>query len=301
MSNINADQDVFDLLTGVSLSITQQKRIRESIGSLGNLVEENLATAAAPNIITNLENNKLFTNNGATVLNVHTLPPCELGLRYTFFVKETSGIQINCGSGTGEHIRLGDAGPVSNCSSGVIGAVIEFICVTTTTWIALADDPVDWKCDGSFTGVGSHGEYYFSAANQAITTLAAATPAKFAGTTTARNLHGFTHANNRLTYVGISNGSHDFRVGATLTIKLEAGTGATKAKLMIFKNGVAETGLEIRQSLLNTGDEVAMALVGGVSMSTNDYIEMYTLTGNGDDLTCLMGVVKISDEGPTQV
>ena len=69
---------------------------------------------------------------------------------------------------------------------------------------------------------------------------------------------------------------------------------------MIFKNGVAETGLEIRQSLLNTGDEVAMALVGGVTLTTNDYIEMYALTGNGDDLTCLMGVVKISDEGPNQ-
>jgi len=300
MANVNANQDAFDLLTGVTLTQAQQESMRQKVGSLGNLVEQNLATAASPNMVTALENNKLFTNDGATVENVHTLPPAELGLRYTFFVKETVGIRINAGSGTGEHLRLGDAGPVQYVQSGVIGAVIEFVCVTSTAWIALADDPVDWTANGSPTGVGAHGEYYFSAANQAITTLAAATPAKFAGTTTARNLHGFTHTNNRLTYVGIGNGSHDFRVGATLTIKLEAGTGATKAKLMIFKNGVAETGLEIRQSLLNTGDEVAMALVGGVTLTTNDYIEMYALTGNGDDLTCLMGVVKISDEGPNQ-
>jgi hypothetical protein len=300
MANLNADQDAFDLLTGVTLTQTQQESLRTKIGSLGNLVEQSNHIAASPNVIIALENNKLFTNDGATAENVHTLPPCELGLRYTFFVKETVGIKIQAGSGTGEHLRLGDAGPVDYVQSSVVGAVIEFVCVTSTAWIALADDPVDWTANGSPTGVGAHGEYYFSAANQAITTLAAATAAKFAGTTTARNLHGFTHTNNRLTYNGIGNGSHDFLVACTLTVKLEAGSGATKAKIMIFKNGVAETGLEIRQSLLNTGDEVAMSLVGGVTLTTNDYIEIFALTGNGDDLTCLMGVVKISDEGPNQ-
>ena len=296
MSNINADQDVFDLLTGVSLSITQQTAIRESIGSLGNLVEVNLATAGAPNIITNLENNKLFTNDGATVLNVHTLPPCELGLRYTFFVKETAGIQINAGGGAGEHIRLGDAGPVSNCSSGIVGAVIEFICVTNTAWIAVADDPVDWKCDGLATGIGTHGEYYFS--TPVTTVLTSNTPVKALGTTTPRLLHGFSHANNRLIYDGI--GGHDFLVTASLSVA-QAATGATLCSILVAKNGVVEPGLEIRQKLANSSDEVAMAITGSVQLTTNDYIEMWLKSTTGDNVSIQLGIISITDEGPTQV
>ena len=129
------------------------------------------------------------------------------------------------------------------------------------------------------------GSFYFS--TPALTTLAAATPAKAAGTTTINPAsvgNGFTMpANNRL-QLDSGQTTRVYRVSALVSLVKSDG-GSTDGKLYIAKNGtiVAESG--ITRTLANTSDFGAVAAGWMVSLAADDYVELWVETTNGDDVT----------------
>ena len=294
MANLNANQAAFDFLAGVTLTEAQKIENQIALGFNHSLIEQSTVGAGAPNIITSEESLTTFTNEGTAVLNYHTLPPAQAGVQFNFICDDILGMHITASAG--DTIRLESAVSVSGgyIHTEVVGGHVTLLAIDSTQWIALAVDAVDWDMDGLHTGPGTHGEVYFS--TPAATVLAAATPAKAAGTTTGLHIHGFTHTDNRLTYNGVA--SHDFLINATTTLT-KAGGGATIGHIYIAKNGVVEPGLEIRQSMAGSTDQVAMAIFGTVELATNDYVELWLSTDDGDDMTVQLGIMNITDEGPT--
>lgn len=133
----------------------------------------------------------------------------------------------------------------------------------------------------------AYGGFYFS--TPAATTLAAATPAKASGTTTALSLAKFTMpASNRLTYTGTA--TRLFHVKTSVTVIKAASTGAALASLYLAKNGSVITGAQNRQMLAdNTTAEYGFDVSWVVSLATNDYLELFLEEAGGDDMTVQLG------------
>lgn len=134
------------------------------------------------------------------------------------------------------------------------------------------------------TEVLSYGGYYFSAAIE--TPLTAATPAKALGTTTSGSLLAFTHTGNRLTFTGLI--PRTFAIMATCSI---SSSGATNSKVHFYKNGSPLAGATIERKVTTGGDIGAIAVMGIASLSTNDYVEMWLETDDGNSLTIEYGCV----------
>lgn len=102
------------------------------------LVEANTAVAAGPNVIAATESGTTFTNEGATALNVHTLPTAVAGLRFRFICQDSDGIQVN--ASTGDTIR--DATGVSSAGGTAtlanVGDVMELECINATEWFVVS-------------------------------------------------------------------------------------------------------------------------------------------------------------------
>jgi len=115
----------------------------------------------------------------------------------------------------------------------------------------------------------------------AATTTVANTPVKAAGTTTGGLLDGFTHiASNRLRYDRTT--TRVFGISIYLSM---SSSGATQSKIFIYKNGILVPGTTIRRKISTGGDIGALPTGGVVSLATNDYIELWVETDDGDDLT----------------
>lgn len=123
------------------------------------------------------------------------------------------------------------------------------------------------------------------------TPLAAATPVKALGTTTAGPLGDFTHINNRLTYTGLD--TRDFELSADVSMT-KAGGGATVGSVHFAKGGSILPGQKINRTLANTSDEGAVGVTGAVSLSTGQYVELFLEDVNGDDLTIQSGGMVIA-------
>lgn len=100
------------------------------------LVEANAAGSGSPNIITASESNTVFTNEGATALNYHTLPTAVAGLTYTFYVSDSDGIRIT--ANTGDIIKING---VASATAGyaeclAIGGSITLTAINATDWVA---------------------------------------------------------------------------------------------------------------------------------------------------------------------
>ncbi|MCF7843899.1 hypothetical protein K9M47_03300, partial [Candidatus Gracilibacteria bacterium] len=100
------------------------------------LVEANTAVSASPNIITAAESRKVFTNEGATAQNYHTLPTAVAGLTYTFYVDDADGIRIT--ANTSDIIQING---VASSSAGyaesiTIGSSITLTAINSTDWVA---------------------------------------------------------------------------------------------------------------------------------------------------------------------
>lgn len=293
MANINANQAAFDLLTGVTLTEAQKTELQLALGDNHSVLEASTVGAGAPNILTAEESLSTFTNKGTSVLNYHTLPAAQAGVRYTFVCDDSNGIRITAAAG--DRIRMGAAVSALGgfVESQFFGAYVTLLATDDAQWVAIAGDPTYWKMDNLYTGTGSHGEAFFS--TPGTTTLAAATPAKAAGATTGWHLHGFTHTDNRLTYQGIT--EHFFRVRATTTVT-KSDAGSTVAHIYVAVNGSVQPGLQISQSMSGSTDKVAMSLSGTIELGTNDYVELWVSTDDGDDLTVQLGNINLTDAGP---
>jgi len=104
-----------------------------------SIIEKNTSVAASPNLIDPFEVNKIFTNEGATALNVHTLPTglTLLGQQYTFIVQDSDGIKVNAASGS--TIRIGGSVSASGgyIQSTTVGSTVTITNINPTEWVAL--------------------------------------------------------------------------------------------------------------------------------------------------------------------
>lgn len=111
-------------------------------------VEANTAGSGSPNVITADETGKVFTNEGSTAENYHTLPTAVTGHEFTFIVQDTDGIRITAASG--DTIRP-IAGTAASATGGFIrcataGAFVRLQAINATEWIATGSSGV-WTID----------------------------------------------------------------------------------------------------------------------------------------------------------
>jgi len=100
------------------------------------LVEANTAGSGSPNTITAAESRSVFTNEGATALNYHTLPTAAAGLVYTFYVQDTDGIRVV--ANTGDTIRIDTvvSAAAGYAESTTVGSSVTLTAINATEWVA---------------------------------------------------------------------------------------------------------------------------------------------------------------------
>lgn len=113
------------------------------------LVEANTAGSGAPNVITAAESNTLYTNEGATAANHHTLPTAAAGLVYEFIVQDADGMRIV--ANTDDTIRVIDkvTAAAGYIESATIGSVVRLMAINATEYVATSIHGV-WT-DGTWT------------------------------------------------------------------------------------------------------------------------------------------------------
>lgn len=108
------------------------------IGSLLSsvLVEANTAGSGTPNAIAATESGTVFTNEGVTAKNYHTLPSAVAGYKFTFIVQDADGMRIV--ANTDDTIRVIDkvTAAAGYIESTTIGSVVTLIAINATEWIA---------------------------------------------------------------------------------------------------------------------------------------------------------------------
>ena len=71
-----------------------------------------------------------------------------------------------------------------------------------------------------------------------------------------------------------------------------SGSAATLASIWLYKNGSVVTGTEIQRDISDTGDFGAGATHAIVQLATNDYVELWVETDDGDDVQIDFGVLS---------
>ena len=134
-----------------------------------------------------------------------------------------------------------------------------------------------------------YGSLYFS--TPIVTTTAAIIAIKAKGTTTASQLHNFTHTDNRLTFTGSSG---TFMATASISI---SSSGATQSQLHFFKNDALVPGSSISRKISTGGDIGAVTTSSLITFITGDYVELWVETDDGDSLTVETGCLSIVNVG----
>lgn len=100
------------------------------------LVEANTAGVGSPNAITAAESNTVFTNEGASALNYHTLPTAVAGLVYTFYVQDTDGIRVVANTGDTIRINTSVSASAGYAESTTVGSSVTLTAINATEWVA---------------------------------------------------------------------------------------------------------------------------------------------------------------------
>lgn len=100
------------------------------------LVEANTAGSGSPNIIAAAESGSVFTNEGATALNYHTLPTATAGLVYTFYVQDTDGIRVVANTGDTIRIDTSVSASAGYAESTTVGSSVTLTAINATEWVA---------------------------------------------------------------------------------------------------------------------------------------------------------------------
>ncbi len=172
--------------------------------------------------------------------------------------------------------------------SNVVGSRVTLLAINATEWVATSISG-EWT-NGTWWVYDTHAQGGIYWATPAATANTAATPIKCAGTTAAQGTAvKVTQATtNRLTYTGAP--TRNFKIEATVSLSAAA---ATNGKLHLYKNGSLITGATVTR-VLPIADIGAMAIHAYVSLATNDYVELWCETDDGDDITITNGVVSLA-------
>lgn len=108
----------------------------DGAGSMDKLVFPKNITPYAINL--NQDRDNFFTNEGASALQVFTLPSAAQNFTYTFFVQDADGLQVTAAAG--DTIRVGSSvsAAAGNISSTNIGSCIKLQCINVTEWVAVS-------------------------------------------------------------------------------------------------------------------------------------------------------------------
>jgi hypothetical protein len=127
----------------------------------------------------------------------------------------------------------------------------------------------------------SYGEIYITTPTATVCTLAD-TYYLVSGNTTSDELRGFTASNERLTYIDTE--TRVVHVSAAISVSSDTNNVVLSTK--VYKNGAAHAASLIQRKISTAGDVGAFAILTLVSMSTNDYIEIYIACDNaGTEIT----------------
>lgn len=121
------------------------------IGKLLNavLVEANTAGSGTPNAIAATESGTVFTNEGVTAKNFHTLPSAVAGHQFTFIVQDADGMRVV--ANTDDAIRVIDkvTAAAGYIESTTIGSTVTLVSINAVEWYATSIKGT-WT-DGTFT------------------------------------------------------------------------------------------------------------------------------------------------------
>lgn len=136
---------------------------------------------------------------------------------------------------------------------------------------------------GTYFGRSSSGMVYMEG-NATTTTLTANVWAKLNGSTIASGfLNQFTSpVSNRLTYTGTN--QIIALVYASTTLNFSAGGGGTVRSISIFKNGIQITPSLMSEDIAS-GTNISISTQAFVSLTTNDYIEVYCRSSANSNVT----------------
>lgn len=154
---------------------------------------------------------------------------------------------------------------------------------TTSTLLVQITGGGDVVASGTLYGRRASGMIYMEG-NVTTTALTANVWAKIAGTTTASGfLNQFTSpVSNRLTYTGTNQVIALINVSATLNFS--AGGGGTVRSISIFKNGIQITPSLMSEDIAS-GTNINISTQAFVSLTTNDYIEVYCRSSANSNVT----------------
>lgn len=140
--------------TGLARNAAAVVRVTNGSTGIGSLlssvlVEANTAGSGTPNAIAATESGTVFTNEGATAANYHTLPSAAAGYQFTFIVQDADGIRIV--ANTDDTIRVIDkvTAAAGYIESTTIGSTVTLVSINAVEWYAISINGV-WT-DGTFT------------------------------------------------------------------------------------------------------------------------------------------------------
>lgn len=156
--------------------------------------------------------------------------------------------------------------------------LIEGLGITFTE--SAADITISADVD-VIASTGVYGSIYIDDGDSAETTIAATnTPVKVAGTTTAGTLNGFSmDSNNRLTYT--ESAPTELTIICPVTLS-KTTSGVEIYNLYLYKNGSEIIGSKFSREMENI-DTGSMTVITQVSVSQNDYIELWVENTTGTD------------------
>ncbi len=101
-------------------------------------VTASTAGSGAPNLLAATDSNKVYTNEGSTAQNYHTLPTAVAGLMFTFIVQDADGIRVT--ANTGDTIRIGNqvSASAGRIDSTTIGSAVILVAINATEWVAIS-------------------------------------------------------------------------------------------------------------------------------------------------------------------
>lgn len=131
-----AQQVAFWIDTGAS-PVTLREMWRGNFHDRAPL-EVNTAVSGSPNILTEDESGKRFSNEGSAAKNYHTLPAARAGLMFTFVVQDADGVRVVAGAGDTIRIAASESAAAGYAECATIGNVLTLLAVNATEWIAIS-------------------------------------------------------------------------------------------------------------------------------------------------------------------
>jgi len=113
------------------------------------IVEANTAGVGSPNLIVANETGRIYTNEGVTAANYHTLPLAAVGMQYTFVVQDADGLRVVANTGDTIRISANVTAAAGYVESTTIGSTVTLTAINATEWIATSKGGV-WT-NGTWT------------------------------------------------------------------------------------------------------------------------------------------------------